>query len=70
MTGIDGYVNIYTRNENGKWMSELYDIDSPFFPDDFRGVIYKNHKQNLTYQMPDDAYNDMFGTTEKPETMK
>lgn len=50
---------IYTRSENGDWKGKLYDIDSPFFPDDFRDVIFENHKQNLAYEMPDGAYNDM-----------
>lgn len=57
---IEGYVYIYTRSENGDWKGQWYDIDSPFFPDDFRDVIFENHKQNLAYEMPDDAYNDMF----------
>ena len=58
---IEGYVYIYTRTEKGDWKGQWYDIDSPFFPDDFRAVIFENHRQNLAYQMPDDAYNDMFG---------
>ena len=53
--GTYGDVYIYTRSENWGWKGQWYDIDSPFFPDDFRGVIFENHKQNLAYQMPDDT---------------